>query len=244
LKPRGVVFDYGNTLVPFGRREVEAIESALTDWLAREAGGIERERVAASLHETLLALHREREETSRESDPRDVRRRTLAALGVEPESDGRPAAFLAAYRDAFVRTVVAGPETREVLATLRRRGLRLGLLSNYSHAEAIRGSLARLGLAPFFDAVVVSADLGLVKPRRELFDEVSGRLRLPPGDLLFVGDNLKADVAGAKAAGMRAALTTEYAGTAFFFEHPEENAAEVRADITIARLSDLPGEIS
>jgi putative hydrolase of the HAD superfamily len=243
LRPRGIVFDYGNTLVPFGRREVEAIEGAIAGQLRREARGAERERVAAALRATLVDLHREREATSRESDPGDVRRRTLAALGVEPEADGHPAAFLAAYRDAFVGVVEAGPDTREVLTGLRRRGLRLGLLSNYSLAEAIRGSLEHLGLAPLFDAVVVSADLGLVKPRRELFDEIARRLGLPPEEILFVGDNEKADVAGARAVGMRTALTTEYAASAFFFEHPDENVAGVRPDLVIARLRDLPGEI-
>ena len=63
--------------------------------------------------------------------------------------------------DAFVAAVTAPDYLPGLLAHLRR-DRRLAILSNYPDGEAIRASLRRLGLERWFDAVVVSADLGFV----------------------------------------------------------------------------------
>ena len=59
-----------------------------------------------------------------------------------------------------------------------------------------------------FDAIVVSDTFGLRKPRREIFEEVMGLLDASPDEVLHVGDSLRADVAGASAAGIRTAWIT------------------------------------
>jgi putative hydrolase of the HAD superfamily len=168
-----------------------------------------------------------------------VFRRTFAALGRQVSEDGQVARGVAALHDAFVRACVLAPDTVAVLSDLRRRGLALGMLSNYSLAPAIRDSLRRLGIESFFDAVLVSADLGIVKPEPALFARIAADLGLPPRDILLVGDNLKADVAGGAAAGMRTAHVTEHLGGAYFFVHPAENHAEVTPDLVLPRLIDL-----
>ncbi len=237
--PRGVVFDYGNTLIPFGQREVDAISADLAAFIGGELPGATPEAVRPALAATLVGLHREREATNRESDPRDVFRRTFAALGREVSEDGQAARGVAALHDAFVRACALAPDTVTVLEDLRRRGLALGLLSNYSLASAIRSSLVRLGIDGFFDAVLVSADLGVVKPEPVLFARIAADLGLPPHDILLVGDNLKADVAGGAAAGMRTAQVTEHLGGAYYFVHPDETHADVAPDLVLPRLIDL-----
>lgn len=98
---------------------------------------------------------------------------------------------------------------REVLETLRRE-LRLGLCSNFSHSETALAVLDQAGLRERLDpqALVVSDAFGLRKPRAEIFAEVVKRMGTAPEETLHVGDSLRADIAGAAAAGLRTVWIT------------------------------------
>lgn len=96
---------------------------------------------------------------------------------------------------------------REVLEALRGR-VRVGLCSNFSHSETAHRILDAAGLLERIDAVVVSDAFGWRKPRREIFEEVTRRLGVAPGETLHVGDSLRADVGGAAAAGIRSVWIT------------------------------------
>ena len=90
------------------------------------------------------------------------------------------------------------------LAALRQIGLRTAIVSNWDCS--LRQVLASVGLSGAVDEVVVSAEVGAVKPDREIFGTALERVRSSPEQALFVGDSLETDVAGARAAGLRALL--------------------------------------
>ena len=240
-RPRGVIFDYGNTLIPFGQREMDAIGSALIGFFLAEIEGAEPERTREALAETMSRLHRHRVETDLESDPRDVIRLTFQALGATADEARHVDAGVEVILNAFVAAVEKAKGAEPVLGELRERGYKLGLLSNYSLSAAITQSLDRLGLTPYFDDVVISADLGLVKPHPDLFRAAARRLGLETTEVLFIGDNPRADIAGAAAVGMRTAHITEHLGGAYFFEDPDENEAVIRPDLVLDRLTLLTG---
>lgn len=91
------------------------------------------------------------------------------------------------------------PEVRGVLAALRSSGPLLGVLSNWDRRA--RRVLAGLGLAEFFSAVFLSAELGAAKPDPYLYRLVAERLGLPPAALLLVGDDPENDGSAATACG-------------------------------------------
>ena len=95
----------------------------------------------------------------------------------------------------------------ELLASLRGR-VRLAVCSNFSHGETARTVLEQAGLLTLLDPVVISEDVGIRKPRAEIFEAVLARLGAAPEDVIHVGDSLSADVAGAAALGMRTAWLT------------------------------------
>jgi putative hydrolase of the HAD superfamily len=95
----------------------------------------------------------------------------------------------------------------ELLARLRGRVL-LAVCSNFSHGETARYVLDRAGLLEHFHEVVISDEVGIRKPRAEIFTAVLERLGLSAEQVIHVGDNLAADVAGAAAVGMRTAWLT------------------------------------
>src|ERR1700675_4085801 len=96
----------------------------------------------------------------------------LQGLGqdVQPD-DPRIALAVEAYFGAFVDYAVPIPGTLDMLATLRTR-YRLGLLSNLTHAPAALSIIDKLGMARFFDVVLVSGQLGYRKPHPSVFLEL------------------------------------------------------------------------
>ncbi len=112
----------------------------------------------------------------------------------------------------------------ELLARLGAR-LPLALCSNFSHSETAEGVLRDAGFYEHFRAIVVSDAIGLRKPRPEIFQAALDALEVDAGEVLHVGDSLRADVAGAAACGIhtvwitrrvrdREAALAKYAGPA------------------------------
>ncbi len=96
---------------------------------------------------------------------------------------------------------------QDVLPTLKvlgRRGFRLAIISNWD--ERLRPLLGRLGLSKYFDAIVISVEVGFSKPAPEIFNIAARMLNLPPAAIIHVGDDPEDDFAGARAAGLSALL--------------------------------------
>jgi 2-haloalkanoic acid dehalogenase type II len=89
------------------------------------------------------------------------------------------------------------------LDKLKASGRRLAIISDWQ--KGLAHFCEELGLAPYFDAIVVSAEVGYEKPDPRVFEVAAARLGLPAGEILHVGDHL-VDVEGARAAGFAAAL--------------------------------------
>ena len=90
-------------------------------------------------------------------------------------------------------------------------GYRLGVVSNTSTAPALLDAYLRgLGLLPLFDVVLYSVSKGIRKPHPELYRMALTELGSTPQETTFVGDRVREDVLGPRAAGMRAILTHEF----------------------------------
>jgi putative hydrolase of the HAD superfamily len=94
-------------------------------------------------------------------------------------------------------------DVRRTIAELRRRGYRLGLLSNIPYDEAVM--LDALDLPAAFDAVVLSSVVELLKPDPAIFRLIAARLELTPEECVFVDDTPE-NVAAARALGMAGVL--------------------------------------
>ncbi len=92
------------------------------------------------------------------------------------------------------------PEVPEVLAELRRKGLRLAVVSNWE--PDLPEVLERAGLRQYFDAVVASALVGAAKPDPRIFRVALDALSVQPKEVIHVGDSYETDVSGARAAGL------------------------------------------
>ena len=95
-------------------------------------------------------------------------------------------------------------EVADVLRDLASSGLRLGLISN-SH-RCLASFQSHFELDGLIAAAVSSSEHGYMKPHPSIFSAALGLVGVPAADALMVGDNVRQDVDGALAAGMRAAL--------------------------------------
>jgi putative hydrolase of the HAD superfamily len=100
-------------------------------------------------------------------------------------------------------------EAPRVLAELRRRGVKTGIVSNTpwgSPAAAWRAELDRHGLLDKVDAVVFCVDVGWRKPHPAPFHRALECLSVAASEAVFVGDDPRWDVLGAERVGLRPVL--------------------------------------
>jgi putative hydrolase of the HAD superfamily len=98
----------------------------------------------------------------------------------------------------------AYPDATPALGTLRDRGLRLIVVSNWDYA--LPRVLERCGIERMLDGVVTSAEAGARKPDPAIFAAALELAGCEAGEALHVGDTAEEDIAGARAAGIRPLL--------------------------------------
>jgi putative hydrolase of the HAD superfamily len=119
---------------------------------------------------------------------------------IRPE-DERIGEAVDEYFSAFYDRVDVIPDTIETLNLLKNR-YPLGLLSNFTHAPAAREILIRTGLAPCFDTILISGELGYRKPNPVVFEELSKGLGVEKEKIIYTGDDPEPDIHGASKAGL------------------------------------------
>jgi len=129
--------------------------------------------------------------------------RVWLALDRPPPDDEGWSALVAAFA-AVPFTRYLHPDAPGLLRELKRRGFTVGAISDWE--TTLPDLLAALGIAPYLDALAVSAIVGVTKPSPRLFQEALCQANAMPETSLHVGDWYELDVAGARAAGMQALL--------------------------------------
>ncbi len=96
------------------------------------------------------------------------------------------------------------PEVQPYLQKVKERGFTLGLISNAAPKD--REIVSRVGLDRYIDHVVISGIVGFAKPDPVIFRYALNLASVLPDESLHVGNSYKADVLGARSAGMNAVL--------------------------------------
>ena len=129
-------------------------------------------------------------------------RTMLADVGVEVDED-ELARFLDAEHAAWAPARKVASMSEALLDSIHDRGLETGLVSNaWDPRWLLERDLAEMGLLSRLDAIVFSSEVGVRKPRPEIFYRALDELGVEPARAVFVGDRLEADIAGGRALGM------------------------------------------
>jgi len=127
----------------------------------------------------------------------------LNNLGVKtnPE-DTRIKTAVNVFFEDYLNSFELRPCVRKLLKKVSTEH-KLGLVSNFTYAPVIYAGLRNLGINQFFNAVLVSEDVGWRKPHIKMFEEALRRLGVTMQETVFVGDSPLEDIEGAREAGMK-----------------------------------------
>lgn len=122
------------------------------------------------------------------------------------------------YWDTLIRHAEPSPGIMDCLPKLKEAGYRLGIGSDMTIEYQLK-KLKKLQMLPFFDFIVTSEEANVEKPHPKIFRICGEKAGVSLEECLFIGDNLKKDVLGAKDAGMEALWFCPDEGRAA--QHPE-----------------------
>ena len=108
------------------------------------------------------------------------------------------------------------PETLDALKQLKNLSLKLGIISNFD--SRIYPVLESLNIRDFFDAVIISSEVGFAKPSSQIFAAAVQVLAVPAAEILMVGDSPEDDIDAAARCGLKAILIdrrNRYAAASF-----------------------------
>ncbi len=228
---KAVIFDYGNTLVQFAAPQIEHCDNALAACLERLFGPVDRDRLrelghadrrapyCGEYHEidvATITTNLIRQLFSREPDPEHVEQVVNERMR------------------SFIEAIEIDAQLTNLLLRLKQR-YKLGLLSNFPCAQSIRASLEKIALTGLFDAVVVSVEVGHVKPHPLPFATILDRLGVEAAEAVYIGDNWLGDIQGAKRIGLRAVHTQQWDTPEKF----DRQAGDHDPDLVIEHLCDL-----
>ena len=153
--------------------------------------------------------------------------RTLRAYGCVDESVAKVAVeALAGHTHAAYRLYEDVPE---LLGLLKGR-LLLGLITNGA-SDTQRERLGWFDLKRHFDVIVISGEVGVAKPDPAIFGLALDNLAISEDQAWYVGDSLRTDMAGAKAAGLTAVWLNRHGS--------KRTAGDPEPDLEIESLTEL-----
>lgn len=239
-----IIFDLGDTLVRFpwdaksvareGDKEMSLFDKLVKvthDSLVKSGIKVDW----PSFHEKYMFIRAEQIEwqkkTLHEYDINERVSKTLNALGskVAPDSAVVRKATDDHYA-SYMNYIEMEKEVPEILQTLRSKR-KLGLITNFAYPPAIHSILKRFGLGEFFDVILISREVGWVKPSPKIFQVALSSLNLRSNQCVFVGDDAEADIKGAKGVGMKTIFVSKKGSTC------------QEADATIHHVTQLPSAI-
>jgi 2-haloacid dehalogenase len=194
-KYKGIFFDADDTLFDYPRAERTALRACLREFHLSVDPRIFLESYRRHNSELWKAFERG------ETDQAVLRIERFRRLAVELNISGLPLDRISAfYLEALSgqRKLMPG-----ALATVRAlaQKLPLALITN-GIAAVQRRRLAASPITPYFQAVIISEEVGVAKPDPRIFAPALQKIGVEAGEVLYVGDSVTSDMAAARNAGM------------------------------------------
>ena len=198
---RNFLFDLYGTLV-----DVHTDEDSPAFWT--DIASMLRTDDSARLRERYRALCEAEHSAERETQLTNV----FTALLREYGSAEDVLSFAWRFRERSVCKLRPFEGAIALLDGLRARGAGVYLLSN-AQACFTRRELDILGLSDKFDGIQLSSEVGWKKPSGQFFRAAFERFSLSPDACIYIGNDLRDDVGGARGVGMRSVyIETEQSG--------------------------------
>lgn len=235
---KAVLFDWAYTLVDLVNEEDRTALGKLYDHLKERGYSLPGfQQWYDTYHRLFFGMIEVSRPTHREARFDHVLNFLLIQSKIHLNGDIRFEDLLKIYYAEIYSHRKVYPEMIETLASLQKAGIPMGIVSNTTNPGFMKDyERSLLGLDSYFEFSIYSSEVPYRKPHPSIFQLALARLNLDPAEVLFVGDNLKADVVGAQSVGMP---------TAWLNRNGKDLPSDVIPDYEIksaAELLTLPGQ--
>ena len=237
-------FDFADTLVHTEGFDYDTCLKKMQQNLTKNGLAVPPENFMRAYFDARDRFYKKTNETLEEQEFEERISGALKICGIELMSqDKRVREAIDVFMDAFADSMRMDDYVLSLLEQLQRK-YKLAIVSNMSYADAEIRSLKKLGIAKYFDAIVISGKVGCRKPNPMIFQEALKSVNLKAIETVFVGDSPIADVAGANQVGMKTILLIEknrkMLATDTFQFYAARNVEAIIPDKTITELTQLP----
>lgn len=206
VRVKAILLDFGDTLVSFEDFDYETSLTTLHQTLVENGILVLYEKFKKTYFEVRDQLYREGDSSFKEFNFCVRISRVLNEFGFNLNpTDPRIISSVEAFMRPLIKSLKLEEHVPMVLQELKKK-YRLGLVSNFAYPPTIKQTLRKFGLSKFFDAVVISGDIGWRKPSPKIFEKALRALHVSASEAVFVGDAPFHDIAGAKQVGMKTVL--------------------------------------
>jgi len=141
------------------------------------------------------------------------------------------------FFEDYLNSLKLRPCVKKLLNKVSRQ-YKLGLVSNFTYAPVIYAGIRKLDISRFFNAILVSEEVGWRKPHPKIFQEALKRLETTAKETVYVGDSPQEDIKGAQFVGMK----TIFVPSQFYsLQNLKESREE--PDITVKDICELNEKI-
>lgn len=203
-----IFFDLGNTLLNFhtakNERELERLgEKYLYAYLNEKVPAVSEENLKDGFLTPWYKLLESRKESMKEYPIDELLNGYLKAYGGEL-SERECINAIRCYFRPCLEKMEKEKHLYDTLKTLKDYGYTLAIIANTPYyKEVMLECLEEAGILDLFDACVFSYDVGMVKPKSEIFTYALDLVKCKGEDAIMVGDSLFADMAPASKLGMQ-----------------------------------------
>jgi putative hydrolase of the HAD superfamily len=198
-KPKMIIFDYGHTLLYEPESDFLRGEKEVYKHIVKNPKQLTAEEISRFGTELFNKL-RDCRKLGYELHELQIMRLQYEYLGIELDISYEEVEKLMWNH---VSLGACMPYTKEMLTSLKEKGIRSGVISNIGWSgKALEERINRLLPDNQFEFIIASSEYGIRKPNPMIFELALQKADLQPSDVWFCGDSISADVYGAKSVGI------------------------------------------
>lgn len=184
---KAALFDLDNTLLQKNPTIVERVFEFTHQYCPELCFETIEKAYAASELWQGEQIKKENETGQRMSDEEYFQNVLSVYLRFLPPNEMNPSGLLAILSGKRSGNYALMPNTIDTLEHLKRKDITLGIVSN-NYAN-VRQTLIDLGIAPYFDCIVISDEVNLFKPDPKIMELACEKLGIACTDSIYIGDH-------------------------------------------------------
>lgn len=212
-----VIFDLGNTLVPFTPRDSMEFVVKWYSSSNMEKHGVPFDEFLETYREVVreerYRMFSEKWETT---VPWRCERMVDLFTSVIDDPDSTMRDMSSTHSGCFASCIRMNKSSRYVLDMISTyesesgKPVKMGLISNAGDPDALRTFLHKEELEPYFEEIVISGEIGYAKPHGEIFLATLERMETEPARSVYIGDRYEVDFNGSRNVGMNPVYIRQY----------------------------------